>query len=160
MHEEIEALFKNGVFSETYLPKVRRAIPTMWVFKLKRKPDGSVERFKARLVVKGFMQREGIDYQEVYAPTARTDTFRVLMAVAAELDLEVHHMDVKTAFLNGELDETLYVQSPQGFQLTSEGHALRLDKALYGLKQAPRQWYMKLNSVLKDKGFLPTNCDP
>jgi hypothetical protein len=160
MQEELEALFRNGVFTETHLPKGRRALPTMWVFKVKRKPDGSVERFKARLVVKGFMQREGIDYQEVYAPTARTDTFRVLMAVAAELDLEVHHVDVKTAFLNGELDETLFVQSPQGYTLSSDGHALRLDKALYGLKQAPRQWYLKLSSVLKDKGFEPTACDP
>ena len=111
-------------------------------------------RYKARLVAKGFVQKYGVDFEEVFAPDARLETVRVLIAIAAQESWEIHHMDVKSAFLNGELKEEVYVELPKEFAVEGrEGNVLRLRKALYGLRQAPRAWNAKLDNFLKSLGF-------
>ena len=116
-----------------------RPIGLKWVFKVKRNERGEVVRHKARLVAKGFVQREGIDFEEVFVPVARMESARLLLALAAVRCWKVHHLDVKSAFLNGKLAEEVYVQQPPGFVIAGEEHrVLRLRKALYGLRQAQR----------------------
>ena len=110
-----------------------------WVYKTKRDSKGNVERFKARLVAKGFTQREGIDYNETFSPISTKDSFMIIMALVAHYDMELHQMDVKTAFLNGDLHETVYMAQPEGFAMEGKEHlGCRLKKSIYGLKQASR----------------------
>jgi hypothetical protein len=130
------------------------------VYKVKRAADGSIERFKARLVAKGFEQREGIDYGELFAPTTRSASLRALLAVAADRWLHIHQMDVKTAFLNGELQEELWMQQPPGYSSADATQACRLHKSIYGLKQAPRCWYEKLAAEQGRLGYEPSAADP
>jgi hypothetical protein len=109
-----------------------------WVFKVKRDPAGNIVKYKARLVAKGYAQRQGIDFDEVFAPVARMETVRLLLALAAHGKWQVHHVDIKSAFLNGVLAEKVYVQQPPGFSIDKDTtKVLKLDKALYGLRQAP-----------------------
>ena len=136
------------------LPAGHRPIGLKWVYKLKRDTDGIILKHKARLVAKGYVQRPGIDFDEVFAPVTRLDSVRLLLAVAAQFKWQVHHMDVKTAFLNGELGEEVYVTQPPGFiDGKNSSKVLRLHKALYGLRQAPRAWNTKLHAVLVSLGF-------
>jgi hypothetical protein len=121
------------------------------VFKLKRDEVGAIVKHKAHLVARGFMQREGIDFDDTFAPVARMKSVRLLFALAAQESWCVHHMDVKSAFLNGDLKEKVYVHQPPGFVIP--GKVLHLRKALYGLRQAPRAWNAKLDSTLKGMGF-------
>jgi hypothetical protein len=124
------------------------------VFKLKRDEVGAIVKHKARLVARGFMQREGIDFDDTFAPMAQMESVRLLFALAAQEGCHVHHMDVKSAFLNGDLKEEVYVHQSSGFAIPGkEGKVLRLRKALYGLRQAPRAWNAKLDSTLKGMGF-------
>ena len=110
-----------------------------WVYKTKKDSNGNVERYKARLVAKGFTQREGIDYHNTFSPVSKKDSFRIIMALVAHFDLELHQMDVKTAFLNGDLDEEVYMKQPEGFCLNEDSHLVcKLKKSIYGLKQASR----------------------
>ena len=113
MEEEMESMKVNNVWTLVDLPKGRKAIGNKWVLKLKRKADGSVERYKARLVAKGYTQQEGIDYEETFSPVVRFTSIRLLLSIVANLDLELHQMDVKTAFLNDKLDEEIYICSNQ-----------------------------------------------
>lgn len=111
-------------------------------------------RYKARLVAKGYVQKQGVDYEEVFAPMTRIETVRVLLALAAHFGWEVHHMDVKLAFLNGDLTEEVYVNQPEGYTIKGqEDKVYKLSKALYGLKQAPRAWNRKLDNSLKELGL-------
>ncbi|WVZ61109.1 hypothetical protein U9M48_011031 [Paspalum notatum var. saurae] len=154
MLEEMASIEQNKTWSLVDLPAGQRAIGLKWVFKLKRDEHGNISKFKARLVAKGYVQRQGVDYEEVFAPVARMKSVRILLAVAAHRGWAVHHMDVKSAFLNGELAEEVYVVQPPGF--VAAGHerkVLKLHKALYGLKQAPRAWNAKLDTSLKQLGF-------
>ena len=124
------------------------------MFKVKKDPSGQIIKHKARLVAKGYAQRQGIDFDKVFAPVARMETVRLLLAVAAQSGWQVHHMDVKSAFLNGDLIEEVYVQQPPGFIDDKHGgQVLRLRKALYGLRQAPRAWNAKLDDSLQSLGF-------
>jgi hypothetical protein len=134
------------------LPEGRRALGCHWVFDVKYHSDGTVDRFKARLVVQGNTQLYGIDYQEVFAPVARYESMRLLLALSTVLDLHLHQMDVSTAFLNGVLRESIYMRQPMGFHNGSK-LVCKLEKSLYGLKQAPRIWYEVINSFLNDLGF-------
>jgi hypothetical protein len=109
MREELNAIEENGTWELTGLPPDREAISLNWVFKVKRNEQGAMVRHKARLVVKGYSQCQGIDYEEVFAPVARLEVVRLLLALAADQQWEVHHMDVKSAFLNGDLAEEVYV---------------------------------------------------
>ena len=154
MQEELQAIESNSTWRLTTLPPGHRAIGLKWVYKVKKDAQGAVLKHKARLVAKGYVQRHGVDYDEVFAPVARLESVRLLLAAAASAGWGVHHMDVKSAFLNGELEEEVYVQQPSGFAAKGKEHmVLRLDKALYGLKQAPRAWNTKLDSCLVRLGF-------
>jgi hypothetical protein len=154
MLEELASVEENGTWTLTDLPPGHSPIGLKWVFKTKRDAGGAVVRYKARLVAKGYVQREGVDFDEVFAPVARLDSVRALIAVAAHMGWQVHHLDVKSAFLNGDLKEEVYVEHPPGFTSTDEkAKVFRLRKALYGLRQAPRAWNMKLNATLKQLSF-------
>ena len=109
MNDEIDSMKRNSVWELCDLPEERKAIGCKWVFKKKLWVDGSIDKFKARLVAKGYIQKEGIDFQKTYSPVAKFASIRIILAIVAHLDLELHQMDVKTAFLNGELQEDIYI---------------------------------------------------
>jgi len=159
MELEMRAIEDNRTWVVSDLPPGHKAIGLKWVFKVKKDPDGNIVKHKARLVAKGYAQRQGVDFDEVFAPVARIETVRVLLALAAQGGWEVHHMDVKSAFLNGDLNETVFVQQPPGFVIGKGDKVLRLKKALYGLRQAPRAWNSKLDKELIALGFLKSKLD-
>lgn len=158
--DEYESLLANDTWDLLEPPPGTKVIPSKWVFKIKRDANGNLDRFKARLVVKGFHQREGIDYTEVFAPTAKYVTFRAFMSVAAVKDLELRHLDIKTAFLNGILEEEVWMQQPEGYVQGGPHLACKLKRALYGLKQAPRAWHTRLHKELTSMGFTQSLADP
>ena len=141
------------MFSLTPLPPGRKAIPTHWVFDLKRDAHGNIIRFKARLVVDGSRQIYGVDFSEVFSPTSHLTTVRLLLALAAANDLEIEMLDVKTAFLHGDLEEDIYVSQPPGFPLGDPSMVCKLNKSLYGLRQAARTWHLRLKTVLEALGL-------
>ncbi|MCO5554453.1 hypothetical protein L7F22_007983 [Adiantum nelumboides] len=154
MQLELDSIEKNCTWELCDLPPGKNVIGTKWVYKLKHRADGSIERYKARLVAKGYAQQEGIDYEETFAPTSRMTTIRKIVALAAHKDWNVHQLDIKTAFINGDLHEEVYVLQPPGFvKKGAENKVCRLHKALYGLKQAPRAWYQKIHAYLISLGF-------
>ncbi|KAL8094563.1 hypothetical protein AgCh_036190 [Apium graveolens] len=155
MDEEIGAIKKNDTWDLTDLPEGHKAIGVKWVYKTKTNQDGEVEKHKARLVAKGYKQRYGIDYDEVFAPVARVDTIRLLTAIAAQNQWKIYQMDVKSAFLNGYLEEEVYIEQPPGYvQKGKEGKVYRLKKVLYGLKQAPRAWNTRVDEYFQKNGFV------
>ncbi|CAA7013624.1 unnamed protein product [Microthlaspi erraticum] len=159
--DEINSIVKNKTWTLVDLPVGAKPIGLKWVFKLKRNSDGSINKHKARLVAKRYVQRYGIDFEEVFAPVARIETIRLLISLAATNGWEIHHLDVKTAFLHGELKETVYVTQPEGFiEKGSEDKVYKLSRALYGLRQAPRAWNDKLNQILRDLQFKRCSKEP
>ena len=155
--KELEALFANRTWELVELPPGKHALSNRWVYKTKLKEDGSLDKFKARLVVKGFEQIEGIDFAETYASTAKFNSFRTVCAIAALLSLNITHIDFSNAFLNGKCEEEIYMKQPDGYVDENQPHAVcRLLKCLYGLKQAPRAWSQALSAALLLLGF--TQC--
>jgi hypothetical protein len=139
MQSEMDAVEKNCTWELVDLPRGHSAITLKWVFKLKRDEVSAIVKHKARLVARGFMQREGIDFDNTFAPVARMESVQLLFALATLEGWRVHHMNVKSAFLHGDLKEEVYVHQPPGFAIPGkEGKLLRLRKALYGLRQVPR----------------------
>ena len=158
--EEVRALEKNGTWEITDLPRGKKPVGCKWIFTVKYKTDGNVDRYKARLVAKGFTQSYGIDYQETFAPVAKLNTVRVLLSLAANLDWSLHQLDVKNAFLNGDLEEEVYMDIPAGLETTSNFNKVcRLRKSLYGLKQSPRAWFERFTKVVKGYGFVQCQSD-
>ena len=135
MKEEMSSMASNAVWDLVELPDGKKAIGCKWVFKTKKDSLGNIERYKARLVTKGFTQKEGIDYTETFSPVSKKDSLRIILVLVAHFDMELHQMDVKTAFLKGELQEKVYMKQPEGF-LSSDGEHLvcKLKKSIYGLK--------------------------
>ena len=157
MNEEIKSIEKNDTWKLVILPKGHKAIGVKWVYKIKRNAKGEIEKHKARLVAKGYSQKAGIDYDEVFAPVARLETIRLIISLAAQNKWKIHQMDVKSAFLNGVLEEEVYIQQPSGYEVKGhEDKVLKLKKALYGLKQAPRAWNNRIDKYFKENGF--TKC--
>ncbi|CAL9010688.1 unnamed protein product, partial [Prunus brigantina] len=149
MNAELEMIEKNNTWELVERPANKPVIGVKWVFKTKLNLDGTVQKHKARLVAKGYAQKPGIDYNETFAPVARLDTIRTLIALAAQKGWKLFQLDVKSAFLNGVLDEEVYVEQPEGFEVKHAGHKVyKLKKALYGLKQAPRAWYSEIDAYL------------
>lgn len=148
MLDEINALKHNRVWILVDRPEAN-VVTNRWVLRIKRKPNGEIDRYRARLVARGFSQIEGIDYNETYAPVVNASTVRLLLAYAAKEGLEMSQFDVKTAFLYGYLDETIYMEQPEGF-VEEEGKVCLLQKSLYGLKQAPRQWNKRFTNFLSE----------
>ncbi|CAL2279392.1 unnamed protein product [Prunus armeniaca] len=154
MEDEIFMIEKNGTWELVNKPSDKQVIGVKWVFKTKLNLDGSMQKNKARLVAKGYVQKPGIDYNETFAPVARLDTIRTLIALAAQKGWKLYQLDVKSAFLNGKLQEEVYVEQPEGFVVQGkEDRVYRLHKALYGLKQAPRAWYGEIDSYFAECGF-------
>jgi transposase InsO family protein len=154
MQEEMSSMDKNNVWELVDLPPGQKTIGNKWVLKVKRKADGSIDRYKARLVAKGYTQREGIDYEDTFSPVVRFASIRLILSIVAKQDLELFQMDVKTAFLNGELDEEIYMAQPTGFE--AKGHerkVCRLKRSIYGLKQSSRQWYFRFHDSITSFGF-------
>lgn len=157
-HEEHRSLLEKQVYRTVNRQDGGRPISTKWVFSLKVNPgDGSIERFKARIVVRGFEQKYGIDYEGVYAPVVAHATIRCFLTHAAVKKMKVHHVDVKTAFLNSELDQEVYVVPPDGLE---DGNGIwKLQKGLYGLRQAPKCWFEKIYGILTKLGFKQGKVD-
>ncbi|BBH04495.1 multidrug resistance-associated protein 9 [Prunus dulcis] len=154
MEAEITMIEKNNTWELVNRPFDKPIIGVKWIYKTKLNLDGSVQKNKARLVAKGYSQKPGIDFNETFAPVARLDTVRTLVAVAAQRNWNLFQLDVKSAFLNGVLNEEVYVDQPSGFVMQgSEDKVYKLKKALYGLKQAPRAWYDEINSYFIKTGF-------
>uniref|UniRef100_A0A2N9GXV9 Reverse transcriptase Ty1/copia-type domain-containing protein n=1 Tax=Fagus sylvatica TaxID=28930 RepID=A0A2N9GXV9_FAGSY len=148
MKDELKSMNQNEVWDLVELPEGYKKVGCKWVFKTKSESKGNIERFKARLVAKGFTQKRGIDYKETFSPVSKNDSLRIIMALVAHYDLELHQMDVKTAFLNGSLEEEVYMDQPKGFSIEGKEHlACKLKKSIYRLKQASRQWYLKFNDT-------------
>uniref|UniRef100_A0A2N9G4E2 Integrase catalytic domain-containing protein n=1 Tax=Fagus sylvatica TaxID=28930 RepID=A0A2N9G4E2_FAGSY len=158
MADELDALHKTHTWDMTTLPPGKSAVGCKWVYKIKTRADGSMERYKARLVARGFTQEYGIDYEETFAPVARLTSVRSLLAVAAVRHWPLFQMDVKNAFLNGDLLEEVYMQPPSGYP-DSQNQVCRLRRALYGLKQALRAWFAKISSVVAQQGFTSSSYD-
>jgi hypothetical protein len=136
------------------LPSGRRFIGNKWVLKIKRKADGLIERYKARLVAKGYTQEEGIDYEDTFSPVVRIASVRLILAIVAHMDLELYQIDIRIAFLNGELNEEIYMDQPLGFKTKGqERKVCKLKRSIYGLKQASRQWNVKFHQAILKDGF-------
>ena len=158
--DEIESLISNKTWKLVDLPPGCKTIGCKWVLRKKLKPDGTIDKYKARLVAKGFTQKEDLDFFDTFSPVTRVTSIRVLIAIAAIYDLHIHQMDVKTAFLNGDLEEEIYMDQPEGFiELGLENKVCKLNKSLYGLKQAPKMWHEKFDSCMIANGFKSNECD-
>lgn len=161
MRDEMTSIEKNDVWDLVDLPPQKKVIKSRWVYKKKIGSDGNTDRFKARLVAQGCTQRAGEDYDETFCPVVRFESVRTLLALAVNNDLQLHQMDVTSAFLNGELQEEVYMQQPDCFiEKGLENKVCKLKKSIYGLKQAPRCWNASLHETLKRMGFNQLPCDP
>ena len=158
MKEELDALSKNHTWDLVTLPPGKSVIGCKWINKIKTRSDGSIKRYKARLVAKGFTQEHGIDYEETFAPVARISSVCALLAVAAARKWDLFQMDVKNAFLNGNLSQEVYMQPPPSLSVESN-KVCHLRRALYGLKQAPRAWFAKFSSTISRLGYMANHYD-
>jgi hypothetical protein len=157
---ERDVLIANQTWSLVDLPKNRKPIGCRWVFKIKYDAKGEIEHYKARLVAKGYAQIHNVDYTEMFAPVVKFNSIRTLLALAAHHDLDVHQMDVKAAYLNGDLEEEIYMSQPEGIvERKNEQKVCRLNKSIYGLKQAGRSWYQKIDTYLESIGLTRTSAD-
>jgi Reverse transcriptase (RNA-dependent DNA polymerase) len=155
---EICAFKDMGTFEIVLRPEDRKVVGSKWVFKIKRGPDGKVIKYKSRIVAQGFTQIEGLDYDETFAPVAKFASICAIMALATEHDLEIHQMDVKSAYLNSELKEKIYMGPPLGLDVP-DSMVLKLLKAVYGTKQGGRVWYESICAKLEDMGYRRTKAD-
>ncbi|GMI79954.1 hypothetical protein HRI_001664700 [Hibiscus trionum] len=160
IEEEIEALQKNGTWTITDLPQGKRTVGCKWVFTIKYNSDGTIQRHKARLVAKGFTQTYGIDFKETFAPVAKLNSVRILLSLAVNCDWKLHQLDIKNAFLNGNLEEEVYMEIPSGVKGTGQPQKVcKLAKSLYGLKQSPRAWFERFTKVILKNGFKQSSAD-
>ena len=159
MLEEMKAFEKNKTWELVDLPPGKQPVGCKWVFTIKHTPEGKVDRYKARLVAKGYTQTYGIDYDETFAPVAKMNSIRMLISCAVNLDWEIYQMDVKNAFLHGDLYE-VYMHIPPGFETNQTyGKVLRLHRSLYGLKQSPRAWFDRFRQSMLKQGYYQGNAD-
>jgi hypothetical protein len=161
MMEEYNSIMKNDVWEVVPRHEGKSVVTSKWLYKLKHAADGSIEKYKARFMARGFSQVEGVDYDETFASVARYTSIRVVISIAAEMGWKIHQMDVKTIFLNGLIEEEVYIEQPLGFEVHGrKSYVCRLKKALYRLKQAPRAWYLRIDAYLQQLGFEKSEADP
>ena len=161
MQKEMESIYSNDVWDLVELPKDCKTVGSKWVFKRKTYADGSIDRYKARLVAQGFSQRCGRDYDETFSPVIRFESLRTLIALAVQKGIQLHQLDITAAFLNGELEEKVFMRQPEGFVEDGKEHLVcKLKHSLYGLKQSPRCWNHTLDTHLKSMGFVQSPSDP
>jgi hypothetical protein len=158
MDEELSALHKTDTWDLVPLPPGKSVVGCRWVYKIKTNFDGSIEQYKARLVVKGYSQQYGMDYEETFAPVAKMTTIRTLIVVASIRQWCISQLDVKNVFLNGDLQEEVYMAPPPGIS-HDFGYVCKLKKALYGLKQTLRAWFEKFSIVISSLGFVSSSHD-
>ncbi|KAK9873393.1 hypothetical protein WA026_022456 [Henosepilachna vigintioctopunctata] len=160
MLNEMHSFEENDTWELVKPPKEGTVVECKWVYKLKSGNDNSVV-YRARLVAKGYTQKENVDYKETFAPVVRHSTLKLLLSLSVKLDLDITHLDVTTAFLNGFLEETVYMRQPEGFVKKGfENHVFKLKKAIYGLKQASRAWYMRVDEILLSLDYLKSQHEP
>ena len=162
MQTELQCLQETKTWNLVERPSQKNVIPGKWVYKVKTKADGSIEKYKARYVAKGFKQIEGIDYSETFAPTSNPETFRIILSLAAKENFTLRQMDVKSAYLHPEIKEEIYLEQSTGFEkLDSSGKKLvcKLNKSIYGLKQAAKNWYEELANFLIQQKFTRSRID-
>lgn len=160
MDQEMDSLMKNKTWTLVPRKPEMNVIGSKWVYCKKFKSDGTINKFKARLVAQGFKQKSGIDFEETFSPVVRYDTVRILLSLVPSRKLKVSQFDVRTAFLNGDLDEEIFMEEPHGYGKSNGTKVCRLEKAIYGLKQASRSWNFKFTDVMKNFGMKPTHSDP
>jgi hypothetical protein len=155
--EEMDSLENNQTWDLVQLPAGKRALQNKWIYKLKEE-DGDKKRYKARIVVKGFAQNNGIDFDEIFSPIVKMTSIRNILSLVAVEDLHLEQLDVKIVFLHGDLEEEIYMQQPQGYEVKGkENLVCRLNKILYGLNQAPSHWYLKFGRFMIEHGY--SRCD-
>ncbi len=159
MNDEMRSLAANNTWELVERPEGRKVIDNRWVYKVKLNSDGSVDKFKARLVARGFTQEAGVDFNETYSPVARFDTIRAVLSVAASERLRLAQFDIKTAFLYGDLEEVVYMKQPAGYEDGTQT-VCKLNRSLYGLKQSPRCWNKKFKAFLTSHGLQTSEADP
>ena len=160
MVEEYGALLSNNTWDLVDPPRNANIVTGKWIYRHKMKSDGSLDRYKARWVLRGFTQREGIDFDETFSPVVKPATIRTVLSLALSSDWSIHQLDVKNAFLNGTLIETVYARQPSGFtDPRFPDKVCRLNKSLYGLKQAPRAWFQRFASFIASAGFIGSKSD-
>ena len=160
MEAEVQALHENATWTLVPRPHGQNIIGCKWVYKLKQHADGSIDKYKARLVARGFTQQYGIDYMDTFSPVVKPATVRLVLSLAVSRDWHLRQVDISNAFLHGVLTETAYMQQPPGFQDSQHpDYVCKLQKALYGLKQSPRAWYSRLSERLHQLGFTPSAAD-
>lgn len=158
--EELNALKKTGTWEHVGLPRDKKEVGCKWIFTIKCKIDGSVERYKARLVAKGFTQTYEVDYHETFAPVAKLNSVWILLSLAANFYWPLHQLDVQNSFLNGELEEEVFMSLPPGFgEGIGRNKVCRLNKSLYGLKQSPRVWFERFGTLVKGLGYIQSQAD-
>ena len=161
MLNELKSINDCNVWDLVEPPKDKKIVNCKWIFKRKTGADGNISTYKARLVAQGYSQEFGVDYDETFSPVIRFESIRSILSLAVEHNLQVHHMDVSSAFLNGDLDETIYMSQPPGFaKVGSENLVCKLKKSIYGLKQAPKCWNTSLDNYLKELNFEQCSSDP
>ena len=160
MNEEMKFMHENDVWDLVQLPEGLKPMGCKWIFKTKRDSKGNTERYEACLIAKGFTQCEGIDYNETFSLVSLKDSFRIIMTLVAHFDLELYQMDVKTAFLNEEIDEIIYMKQPKNFVIgDSKSTVCKLKESIYALKQSPRLWYNKFQKIISSFSFVINPTD-
>eukprot|EP00253_Pinus_taeda_P031213 PITA_31213 len=160
MVEEYDSIVKNSSWEIVPRPEGKSMVGLRWIYKVKQAADGSVEKYKAIFIARGFSQIEGIDCEDTFAPVSRYSSIRTILALSAQMGWHIHLMDVKTAFLNGVIEEEVYIEQLEGFEVfSSKSHVCRLKREMYGLKQAPRAWYTRIDSYFTGIGFSKSKDD-
>jgi hypothetical protein len=161
MMEDYNSITKNDMWDLVPRLEEKSMVSSKWIFKIKHAADGSIEKFKAKFVARGFSQRDGVDYKEMFALVAIYASIRVVISIASVMGWRIHQTDVKTTFLNAIIEEEVYKEQPHGFEVHErESHVCRFKKSLYELKKAPRAWYSRMDEYLRRMGFTKSVADP
>ena len=160
MIEEYQSIMKNDVWDIVPRPEGKSVVTSKWIYKVKHAAYGSIEKYKAIFVARGFSQKEGMDYEQNFAPVSRYTSIKSVLALAAVMKWKIHQIDVKTGFLNDVVEEEVYVEEPLGFETCDkENHVCKLKKEMYGLKKEHRTWYNRIDSFLTSLGFTKSKAD-